>query len=127
LTCDEGIQPFGYLIWAACGKDPGFNPLSLIAEVSRAHYSQAELDMLDFAGAAPDAARLGARWHEMLRAARAISGLLPAEEVGKCVITSERDLFRGDAAELADALKAGRIGFHSGRIGGSWPKFRDSP
>ena len=61
LTCDQRIQPLGYLAWAACGKDPGYNPISLIAEISRAHYSQAELDMLDFAGPSPDAALLGGR------------------------------------------------------------------
>lgn len=125
LSCDEVIQPLGYLVWAACGKDPGFNPLSLLAEISRAHYSQAELDMLDFAGPKPDAVLLGERWHEVLRTTRAICGQLPADEVGKCVITREHELFRADAAELGEALAKGRVGFHQGRLGGSWPEFRN--
>jgi hypothetical protein len=33
------------------------------------------------------------------------------------------DLFRGGEAELARALDRGEIGFHAGRIGGSWPRF----
>lgn len=32
LHCDEKLQPFGFLVWSACGKDPGFNPRSLLAE-----------------------------------------------------------------------------------------------
>jgi len=125
LTCDQGLQPLGYLAWAACGKDPGYNPVSLLAEISRAHYSQAELDALDFAGSRPDAVLLGSRWHEVLRNARAVCRQLPAEELGKCVTTRDHELFRGSAAELAEAAANRRIAFHEGRLGGSWPVFRD--
>ena len=124
LSCDKRIQPLGYLVWASCGKDPGFNPSSLLAEISRAHYSQAELDVLDFAGSKPDAVLLGGRWHEILRAARATCAQLPPEEAGTCVITREGELYRGSAAELVDALAECRIGFHQGGLGGSWPEFR---
>ena len=34
LTTHEKLQPLGYLAWAACGKDPGFSPASLLAEAS---------------------------------------------------------------------------------------------
>lgn len=124
LTCDQSIQPLGYLAWAACGKDPGYNPVSLLAEISRAHYSQAELDTLDFAGSRPDAVLLGGRWHKILRSAQAVCNRLPAEELGKCVITADYDLFRGSAAELEEVLANQQIAFHPGRIGGSWPSFR---
>jgi hypothetical protein len=122
LNCDESIQPLGYLAWAACGKDPGYNPLSLIAEISRAHYSQAELDMLDFEGPRPDAILLGARWHEMLRAARTICEKLPPDEVGKGITARNRELYRGRPSELAEALAECRITFHEGQLGGSWPE-----
>ena len=125
LTCDRSIQPLGYLAWAACGKDPGYNPLSLLAEISRAHYSQAELDMLDFGGPVPDAVLLGRRWHEILRSARDICGRLPANELGKSVITRDRELFRGTAAELVEAAAKQGIAFHEGRLQGSWPVFRE--
>ncbi len=36
LTCDEQLQPFGYLAYAACGKDPGYNPVSLL-ELAKRH------------------------------------------------------------------------------------------
>lgn len=31
MDCDERLQPFGFLVWAACGKDPGYTPRSLLA------------------------------------------------------------------------------------------------
>jgi len=61
LRCDESLQPLGYLVWAACGKDPGYNPHSLLALARRLHYSQAEVDTLDYDGPTPDADELGAR------------------------------------------------------------------
>ncbi len=39
LNCDMKLQPLGYLVWAACGKDPGFNPRSLLAAAQRLRYS----------------------------------------------------------------------------------------
>jgi len=123
LNCDRDIQPLGCLAWAACGKDPGYNPISLLAEISRAHYSQTELDMLDFSGSKPDAALLGRRWHEILQNAKAVCRQLPAHELGKCVIRRNLELFRGTADELAEALTHQSIGFHQGRLGGSWPVF----
>ena len=47
LACDREIQPLGYLAWAACGKDPGFSPLSILEHAARSvRYSQAELSAL---------------------------------------------------------------------------------
>jgi len=124
LNCDRNIQPLGYLAWAACGKDPGYNPLSLLAEISRAHYSQAELDILDFSDSKPDAVLLGELWHEILQTARVLCRQLPARELGKCVISRDGELFRGSAEQLPEAIKSQKVGFHQGRLGGSWPVFR---
>ena len=124
INCDERLQPFGFLVWAACAKDPGFNPNSLLAVASRAHYSQAEINALDFDATLPDAVALGTRWHAILRMARQIGEHLPAEEAGKCVITTARELFRGGIEELDKALGDKAIVFHEGRIGGSWPTIK---
>jgi len=35
LVCHERIQNLGYLFWAACSKDPGFSPSSLLSEARR--------------------------------------------------------------------------------------------
>jgi hypothetical protein len=121
LNCHAHIQPFGYLVWAACGKDPGYNPISLLNYCARRHFSQAEIDELEFDGEAPDAGSLGRAWHEALREAETICALLPPEKVGQCVLAESRDLLRETPARLPDALRAGRVTFHEGRIGGSWP------
>lgn len=124
INCDQQIQPFGLLLWAACGKDPGFNPKSLLAAASRSHYSQAEIDSLDFEGQHPNAQTLGIRWHEILNAAGIIIELLPRDNVGKCVVTQTNHLFIGDIAALEIALNDKTLAFHEGRIGGSWPEFK---
>jgi len=124
ITCHRQLQPLGYLVWAACGKDPGFNPMSLLQEIRRAsRYTQAELDILDFEGPAPDAAQLGAEWHVMLREAQAICNILPPDKVGACVCCGRKGLCIDSPDELASALTAGSLGFHWGSIGGAWPSF----
>lgn len=124
LTCDEKLQPLGFLVWAACGKDPGYNPVSLLGEMSRCHYSQAELNMLDFEGATPDGAALSIHWHQALRSARATCSVLPRDHLGTCVVTTDGQLFRGSASDIGRALEEGRLAFHAGRIGGAWPSVR---
>jgi hypothetical protein len=125
MNCDARLQPWGYLVWAACGKDPGLNPLSLLSLAARMHYSQVEVDTLEFEGEAPSASVLGRRWHEMQAEAEAVCALLPYEQVGTCVVRqSELDLFRGRPDELRSALAAGGLLFHEGRIGGSWPSVK---
>jgi len=121
INCDEQVQGIGYLVWAACGKDPGFNPDSLLAVASRAHYSQAEIDALDFNGPLPNASVLGKQWHKMLDSARHIVKCLPPEEVGTCIVSMAGELFNGDVNFLAKELEHQTVRFHAGRIGGSWP------
>lgn len=124
LTCASAAQPLGYLVWAACGKDPGFNPTSLLAEISRFHYSQAELDTLDYETERPDARVLGAKWHQELASTREVGRMLPPEEVGTCVYVKDAGLCQADASTLETLLAAGLIGFHAGSIGGSWPQMK---
>ncbi len=123
IECDQRLQPLGYLAWAACGKDPGFSPGSILAHAARTgRYSHAEVAELSFAGEIPDAGELSRRWHTILDEARAIIEALPAEEAGRCVLTSEASLYSGSAPELTDAIRDGRIAFHSGRIRGALPR-----
>lgn len=124
ISCDEMLQPLGYLLWAACGKDPGYNPRSLLAVAGRLHYSRAEVDTLDFAAGRPDAESLGIRWHEAISEADGIIANLPAQHVGKCVIDPAGSLLRKKAAALQPFLVTGGVRFHEGRIGGAWPFVR---
>jgi hypothetical protein len=123
IECDRRLQALGYLAWAACGKDPGFSPGSILEHAGRtARYSSAEVRELSFAGPVPDAAELSRRWHSMLDDARRIVAVLPPEEVGKCVLAAEGGLQRGTAADLDGALRERRLVFHAGTIRGALPR-----
>ncbi len=122
LTCDRMVQPLGYLAWAACGKDPGFGPASILEHAARSsRYTDAELQALDFDGQAPSAAELSRRWHDVLAAARETVSLLPAEQAGRAVLASSGDLFRGEPPTLREAVAREALAFHEGRIRGAFP------
>lgn len=125
ITCDEKLQPFGYLVWAACGKDPGYNPRSLLAIAQRQRYSRAEIETLDFHDVRPDASQLGERWHDMVAEAGRIVDELPAEEVGTCVFDETGDLCALGTEALRAHLREQRVHFHAGSIGGVWPRVFD--
>ena len=122
LHCHRHLQPFGYLIWAACGKDPGYNPRSLLEAAGRQRYSQAEIDTLDFEGEGPDARALGEQWHHALHGADMVSKKLPADKIGTCIVTRDASLYSGDAESLVRDMDEEGLRFHEGSIGGSWPK-----
>lgn len=123
IQCHERIQPLGYLAWAACGKDPGFSPASILEHAARTgRYSAGEVNQLSFAGEPPDAQRLSRMWHAMLSDAKEIVATLPPAEAGKCVLTASAALFTGSAVEVTEALERGRLVFHEGRIRGALPQ-----
>ncbi|MBD3391040.1 MAG: hypothetical protein GF418_03205 [Chitinivibrionales bacterium] len=122
IECHRSLQPLGYLVWASCGKDPGLNPSMLLAEASRAHYSQPEINALDFAGNPPPCAELSSQWKHAVSAARETVDLLPGDHLGECIVNAEGMLYHGDAHQLVCDLKKGSIRFHKGSIGGVWPR-----
>ncbi len=123
LACHERLQPLGYLAWAACGKDPGFSPQAILEHAAGStRYAAVELAGLAFEGAPPDPADLLLRWHDALRSAREIVSRLPPEQAGKAVLTTDARPFRGDAAELEEALGATAVLFHEGAIRGAFPQ-----
>ena len=125
LECHDRMQPLGYLMWAACGKDPGFSPASLLAQTRRGgRYSQPELDELAFEGRPPDARVLGLRWRTMLDDAARIVDVLPPLESGKAVLAESGELYRGTAENLANDLSLKQIVFHQGHIRGVWPTLK---
>jgi hypothetical protein len=127
ISCHERIQRLGYLAWAACSKDPGFSPTSILEQAGRsARYSAAELAELSFEGSPPGAAELSRKWHLMLAEARGIVASLPAEEVGKCVLDAQGELFSGNLEQLGAAVAGGGLLFHPGRIRGALPQLRSN-
>jgi hypothetical protein len=122
IHCHARLQPFGFMVWATCGKDPGLSPLFILEQASRsAHYTAAEYEALAFDGIAPEAAELRQMWHGMLREAPELMAHLPEDQIGKCVTTRDGSLFTGTASELKSSLQTNDICFHAGCIRGAWP------
>jgi len=123
ITCHERIQPLGYLVWAACGKDPGFSPLTVLEQAGRSgHYVAAELQGLSFEGSPPVLEELSRRWHLMLEEAGKVVATLPAGQVGKCVLESRGGLYGGSPIQLGRDLAGHCLLFHSGSIRGAYPQ-----
>ena len=126
ISSHERLQPLGYLLWAACGKDPGFGPGSLLDHARRTtHYSAPEIAQLAFEGRAPDARVLAVTWRVALEQAAAIIDELPCEQAGTCVLDARARLFRGDPHTLRRALAQAHIRFHEGSLGGAYPRLVD--
>jgi hypothetical protein len=121
-------QPLGLLAWAACGKDPGFSPASILEEARRtARYSDVEIQALDFGGQVPDMRELAHTWKAQLESARLILEILPAEEAGRAVLDSTGRLFRGGPDDLRHALVSNQLIFHPGSIRGAFPCVAQAP
>jgi hypothetical protein len=124
IACHDRIQPLGFLVWAACGKDPGYSPATILEQAARARYSGAEVAELSFAGPPPDAAALGRAWHGILAGARDIVAALPPERVGQCVLRPDGTLHAGEVGRLRSDLATGAVLFHPGAIRGAFPRVR---
>ena len=125
IHCGEHVQPLGYLAWAAAWKDPGFSPGAILDEAARTcRYAEDEVAELAFDGPPPSAGDLSRRWRSLLDAARATVEVLPAGEMGTCVLTTAGTLFQGSAREAAAAVNDRRLLFHRGRIRGALPQIR---
>jgi hypothetical protein len=125
LECHRHLQPLGYLIWAACGKDPGVNPDMVASDAARLHYSQLELNDLEFEGSSPSASVLSKEWKQAIAEAKRQIDILPEESLGQCVLNAkDHTLYRASAQQLEEDVKEMRVAFHAGSIGGAWPRLR---
>ncbi len=123
MTCHDRIQPLGYLVWAACGKDPAFGPASILEGAGRSsRYTQTELDELEFADTAPDATILARKWQEMLAQALDVVSVLPSDRSGTCVLDREGALCTVEPNDLRALVAANGITFHAGSIRGAYPR-----
>ncbi len=124
IECHHRLQPLGYLAWAACGKDPGFSPGSILEHAARStRYSAEEVAQLAFSGEPPDAGALSRSWREMLLTANDVTRLLPPEHAGKAVLSSDGRLCTATPEDLASLAPDGLV-FHEGRIRGALPAIK---
>ena len=109
------VLPLGALCWAACGKDPGFTPLSLLELLRRrGRIHEEDLARLDLVEpiALPELKR---QWLEALDAVEPFVASRPATEIG-CLYYSPSQRAFVDPREAADAVP------HFGRPGGVLPR-----
>ncbi len=105
----------GALCWAACGKDPGFTPLSLLELLRRRGRVRSEdLARLDLV-APVDLQQLKSEWLDALESVGPFVSSRPAEQIGCLYYSASRRAFV-DPRQAADALP------HFGRPGGVVPR-----
>jgi hypothetical protein len=113
------LLPLGALCWAACGKDPGFTPLSLLELLRRrGHVREEDLARLDLV-APIDLRTLKREWLEALDSVEGFVGSRPADELGCLYYSASRRAFV-DPREVPDAVP------HFGRPGGVLPRVAES-
>jgi hypothetical protein len=117
LHLHQTFLSLGALVWAACGKDPGFTPEFLLDQVSRhTAYTQADVDRLQVQ-APLDLKLLKRTWLDALSAAQNLVASLPVEEIGCFYLDSNQAPVNPDP--YADAFPL--LIRHHGSVGGAWP------
>ena len=114
LYIHDTVLPLGAVVWAAVGKDPGFTPEGLIAEIRRNARYRAD-DYADLAMTEPvDAALVSQRLRAALDAAEAFARAMPADKAGLLFLRDGRPV-QPDPGDLSACTE------HVGRRGGHWP------
>lgn len=109
------VLGLGALCWAACGKDPGFTPLSLLELLQRRGRVRAEdLERLDLAEPV-DLVALKSDWIEALASVEPFVASRPPDELGCLYYSARRQRFV-DPCDEPDAVP------HFGRPGGVLPR-----
>jgi len=123
MTCHDRIQRFGYLAWAAPGKDPGLGPLFILEQAGRsARYTHHDMEKMQFDGPPPDIATLSRGWHAMRNEAIEIVKTLPPRHAGKCVLDHSGKLYTETLEQLKKDLASDQVFFHEGAIRGAYPQ-----
>lgn len=115
----RNVLTLGALCWAACGKDPGFTPLSLLELLRRrGRIRDEDLARLDLV-ATVDLRTLKQEWLEALDSVEIFVASRPSDEVG-CLYYSASCRAFVNPREAVDAMP------HYGRPGGVLPRVADS-
>jgi hypothetical protein len=108
----------GAVIWAACGKDPGFTPALLLDQTNR-HSRHQESDLKGENLARPvDLRELKQQWLDARARAERLFEQLPAEDLGCLYLDPDSKPVTPDPGS-ADFSKLTR---HFGSIRGAWPR-----
>lgn len=114
LYIHERHLPLGAVIWAAVGKDPGYSPESLIAEIRRnAHYHADEYEALAMAEMI-DAGEVSRKLRAALNDAEAFVRAMPAGKEGVLFLTNDQPV-QPDPTALENYTEL------AGKRQGLWP------
>jgi hypothetical protein len=115
LNFHRSLLGLGALCWAACGKDPGYNPLSLLELLRRRGKVRAE-DLARLALTEPiDLQVMKRAWLDALDSVEPFVASRPPQEIG-CLYYSTSQRAFVDPGEVVDAVP------HFGRPGGVVPR-----
>lgn len=107
----------GALVWAACGKDPGYTPDFLLDQAGRhTAYTQADVDRLSLHRPLGLQA-MKQQWCRAQEEARALTASLPSEELGCLYLDPGLNPVNPDSKDAAFA----RLARHRGSLRGAWP------
>jgi hypothetical protein len=119
LHLHRNVLVLGALCWAACGKDPGFTPLSLL-ELLRRRGRVREEDLARLELAVPiDLHELKQEWLEALDSVESFVASRPPDELG-CLYYSASQRAFVDPRGVDDSVP------HFGRPGGVLPRIVES-
>jgi len=107
LTLHDSTLHLGAIVWAACGKDPGFTPDLLLDLVARNARLTPDLLAREALREPIDPKQLKLRWLDALAEARALIRTLPAAELG-CVYVSAAGVV-GRVPQAGDHARAGSV------------------
>jgi hypothetical protein len=117
LHLHKAYLSLGAMVWAACGKDPGFSPEFLLGHVSRhTAYTQTDLNRLRLR-VPMDLMRMKQDWLAALADARKLFLTLPPKEIGCLYLDMDRNPVTPDASSggFRTLIR------HRGCIRGAWP------
>ncbi len=114
----ETYLPLGAVCWAACEKDPGYNPDSLLSMMDRhARLTPADLRQLDTASPL-DPRRLKKTWQSAAESARSLFAMLPPDDLGCLYLRDGVPVMPSGPDDLLSLVR------HRGSIRGAWPAVR---
>lgn len=123
LHLDSTYLPLGALVWAACGKDPGYTPDLLLEHANRhASYTQEAIDLLSLREPL-DIKILKRQWLDAREAAESLVRRLPAEEIGCLYLKKAGIPVPPDPA----SPKFPSLIRHFGSLRGAWPSAAPFP
>jgi hypothetical protein len=117
LYLDGSYLSLGAIVWAACGKDPGYTP-SLILDLANRHVCYQDSDLLAELLARPIVARdLKTQWLTAKERAQNLFPRLPAKDLGCLYVDGDNKPVTPDP----DNVNFSSLKRHRGSVRGAWP------